>query len=473
MSAGNRKHLLAVTVPAFGHVIPLTGLLTKVLDSCPDVDVTLVVSACKKDDVLQRGGFASRHLPGRVTIFPLEDGLPSNIETMMSASHLSIMKEAMDGPLTQLLQNMPVSKNGQISSPTGSTAAQITRPVNGVIFDIFVGICGEICKERSLPSYCFLTAAASMIPAMFFLPEDTPAANDEVFFKPQFDEKGHLLLPKSFLEFFFYCKKTSQLATEILINSFRELEADVAGAISMVPQLKGIPVRFIGPILPENQKNETKNQDKIAISEWLNKQENRSVVYISFGSMVFPEVPQLKSIAEGLLQLKKPFIWSLRSALYEHLPEKMQEEIAKLSSGYRDAPFLVIPWAPQQDVLAHPAVKVFVSHCGWNGTLETLSNGIPVVAWPMFGDQHPNAGFLAKDGLAIQIPGTGLKSDRLVPPEELTNAILQVGGWSSNDAKDSYFQTAQQCKKKANAATVPGGKSDIEFQSFVETLKKL
>ncbi|XVE87262.1 hypothetical protein DITRI_Ditri18aG0102600 [Diplodiscus trichospermus] len=65
---------------------------------------------------------------------------------------------------------------------------------------------------------------------------------------------------------------------------------------------------------------------------------------------------------------------------------------------------LVIPrWAPQAQILSHPSVGGFLSHCGWNSTLESISNGVPMIAWPLYADQKMNAAMLTEDwGIAVQ-----------------------------------------------------------------------
>ena len=51
----------------------------------------------------------------------------------------------------------------------------------------------------------------------------------------------------------------------------------------------------------------------------------------------------------------------------------------------------VMKWIPQIDILAHPKVKVFLTHCGNNGQMEALQSGVPMVGVPVFLDQIHNA----------------------------------------------------------------------------------
>jgi pathogen-inducible salicylic acid glucosyltransferase len=55
---------------------------------------------------------------------------------------------------------------------------------------------------------------------------------------------------------------------------------------------------------------------------------------------------------------------------------------------------LVVRWCPQLEVLAHDAVGCFVTHCGWNSTLEAFSLGVPMVRVPYWSDQSTNAKYI-------------------------------------------------------------------------------
>ncbi|MDN4175901.1 hypothetical protein QWY28_23335, partial [Nocardioides sp. SOB77] len=101
-------------------------------------------------------------------------------------------------------------------------------------------------------------------------------------------------------------------------------------------------------------------------------------------------------LAWGLAASKRPFLWVVRPTLirgYEsgQLPDGLDEQI-------RDHGRLV-SWAPQVEVLAHPAVGAFITHSGWNSTVEAVSEGVPMICLPLHGDQFSNARYVCSSTL--------------------------------------------------------------------------
>jgi UDP:flavonoid glycosyltransferase YjiC (YdhE family) len=77
-------------------------------------------------------------------------------------------------------------------------------------------------------------------------------------------------------------------------------------------------------------------------------------------------------------------------------------------------------WLPQDDILAHPNVKLFISHCGIGGIVEAKYHAVPIIATPLIGDQFGNAKKVENEGWGKVVD---LKS---VTEEELINVIKEV-----------------------------------------------
>ena len=113
----------------------------------------------------------------------------------------------------------------------------------------------------------------------------------------------------------------------------------------------------------------------------LGKQKLAPVAYVSFGSVTAPPPHELVALAEVLETSEAPFVCSLRDNSKVHFPIGFLDRTT--SQG------LVIPWT-QFDVLAHTAVGVFTTHCGWNSLLESIAEGVPMIGRPFFSHQTLN-----------------------------------------------------------------------------------
>ncbi|GJU02009.1 UDP-glycosyltransferase 76B1-like protein [Tanacetum coccineum] len=159
-------------------------------------------------------------------------------------------------------------------------------------------------------------------------------------------------------------------------------------------------------------------QDKTSIS-WLDRHPHNSVLYVSFGSVANIEESEFLEIAWGLANSKQPFLWVVRpgsvkgSEWLETLPDGFLERIVE-GRGY------IVKWAPQQEVLAHPSTGGFWTHNGWNSTLESICEGVPMICSPSFGDQPPNARY------ASDVWKIGMVLENGFEREEIEGAIKRV-----------------------------------------------
>ena len=60
-------------------------------------------------------------------------------------------------------------------------------------------------------------------------------------------------------------------------------------------------------------------------------------------------------------------------------------------------------WLPQNDLLAHKDIKAFVSHVGHNSLYESAYHGVPLVAFPLGGDQDSNAKKAEHSGIGLVV----------------------------------------------------------------------
>lgn len=191
---------------------------------------------------------------------------------------------------------------------------------------------------------------------------------------------------------------------------------------------------------------------------WLDTRPAHSVVYVSFGSLATPSAGQMAEVAEGLYNSGKDFLWVVRAS-----------EISKIPKDFRDkvkGRGLLITWSPQLEVLAHPAVGCFVTHCGWNSTMEALGIGVPMVAMPQWSDQPTNARYIEDVwhvGVKLQLDTEGV-----VRKEELERCVRQV---MEGESSEKYRKNAAGLSEKAKKATSEGGSSDSNVVEFLNKIR--
>lgn len=172
------------------------------------------------------------------------------------------------------------------------------------------------------------------------------------------------------------------LAEGILVNTFMELEK---GALKHLQEKEPgkPPVYPVGPLIKTGPTNE--ERDRAECLKWLDNQPNDSVLFVSFGSGGTLSHNQLNELALGLESSGHKFLWVVRS------PNDQSSNAAFFSVHSQDDPFVFLPkgflertkdqglvvssWAPKIEVLSHRATGGFLSHCGWNSTLESIVHG--------------------------------------------------------------------------------------------------
>jgi len=269
------------------------------------------------------------------------------------------------------------------------------------------------------------------------------------------------------------------LATGHLMNSFRGLESQFMDDLQEIrgERYGEKPLWAVGPLLPQSIWTDKKGTSDVgSCLRWLDGQAPASVVYVSFGTMCSLSQQQIQELARGLEASQQPFLWVVRiadSARFTALDEAQMDWISKLlPEGYEGRiarrGFLVRNWAPQLDVLTHESTGGFVTHCGWNSTLESISAGVPMVAWPQHSDQFANSILVAKElkvGVEVK-KWRKADENELVTAEEVEKAIRRV--MAEDEEGMEMRRRVKELRDAARTAVGEGGSSWNEMESFVD-----
>ncbi|KAF8101989.1 hypothetical protein N665_0201s0281 [Sinapis alba] len=234
----------------------------------------------------------------------------------------------------------------------------------------------------------------------------------------------------------------------VIWNTFEDLERDQVLDLSSNFHVPFFP---IGPFHKHSNDlpPKTKNKEDNEINNWLDKQEPKSVVYASFGSLADIEEKEFLEIACGLRNSEHPFLWVVRPGLVrgtewlESLPCGFMENIEHKGK--------IVKWVDQLDVLAHPAVGVFWTHCGWNSTLESICEGVPMICTPCFTDQRVNARYIAD----VWRVGKLLER-RIMDKEEIEQVVrsaMMNKGDGMRDMCLAYKEMADNCLGKNGSSS--------------------
>ncbi|CAH8316619.1 unnamed protein product [Eruca vesicaria subsp. sativa] len=360
----------------------------------------------------------------------------------------------------------------------------------GFVIDMFCVSMMDLADEFKVPSYLVYTSNATFLGVTLHLQKmydekewDTSELSEESTVKElefpcltrpyPVECLPYIFLSKEWLQLFLSQARKFRKMKGVLVNSVAELEPHALDVLSRDGDLPR--VYPIGPVLHLQNGSRDDGGEESEVLRWLDKQPERSVVFLCFGSLGGFSEEQTKEIAVALDRSGYRFLWSLRRASPNILTEAPGdyanlEEI--LPEGFLDRTSdrgKVIGWAPQVAVLAKHAIGGFVTHCGWNSMLESLWFGVPMVTWPLYAEQKVNAFEMVEElGLAVEIR-RAIRGDLLdgememVRAEELERAIRSVMEQDS-DVRNRVKEMAEKC----HVALMDGGSSKAALRKFIE-----
>ncbi|GLJ20497.1 hypothetical protein SUGI_0373060 [Cryptomeria japonica] len=451
-------HVMVVPYPGQGLLNPMMQLARRLASNGITVSFVVTESWHKIISGAEGDAFTSARkqgLPLSPAIIPDCVAPESERSANLMAFFLSLAN--MEAHVSQLITKLARSENPPVC----------------MVADTFLRWAVPLAKKHALKSVSLWTESVTRF-SIFYHSDLVVGVEGCIDNIPGVPPLQHTDLPSPFVTplrvEFLRCFDTVKEADWIVANSMYPLDCKAVEAL--FPKIR---VHCVGSLLPCAYLEQSDNQDrKMGTSSrietdcklWLDCKPAQSVIYVSFGSHVSVSRPQLAEIAAGLMQSGYHFVWALR-------PDKDASDVSEmLPPGFLDETKeqgLVAPWFSQVEVLSHPSVGGFLSHCGWNAIMESVSSGIPILGFPIGLDQFTNCKLIADEwnfGLQLR---RGDDGNRVISAQEITKKIkLLMEGEESVRVR----RAAERFRDAAKEEVSKGGRSANNLEALVNSLKQ-
>jgi len=451
-------HIAVISSPGFSHIAPIVEFSKRLVTNHPNFHVTCIIPSLGS-------------LPDSSKSY-LET-IPPNINLVFlpPINKQDLPQGVYPGILIQLTVTHSLSSIHEALKSINSKA-----PLVAIIADKFALEALDFAKEFNSLSYLYFPCSAFVL--SFYL--HWPKLDEEVSCKyKELQEPIKLqgCVPINGIDLHTVTKDRSGQAYKmylqraksmyfvdgILVNSFFALESS---AIKALEQKGDGKISFfpVGPITQIGSSNNDVVGDELECLKWLKNQPQNSVLYVSFGSGGTLSQKQMNELAFGLELSGHRFIWVVRppsdSVSAAYLEDANEDPLKFLPKGFLERTKekgLILPsWAPQVQILKQNSVGGFLSHCGWNSTLESIQEGVPIVAWPLFAEQAMNAVMLS-DGLKVALR-LKFEDDEIVEKEKIANMIKCVmegeEGKAMRDRMKSLRESAAMALKVKDGSSI-------------------
>ncbi|TKY50572.1 Anthocyanidin 3-O-glucosyltransferase 5 [Spatholobus suberectus] len=446
-----KSHIAVLPSPGIGHVTPLLEL-SKLLVTHHHCHVTFL-NVTTESSAVQNRLLHSPHLPPNLHVIDLP---PVDLSTTVNDQTPVLTR------LCLILRHSLRSLNTTLTKLPNKPKALIIDMFGTQVFDTIPNI----------PIFTFFTASAHLLAFSLFLPQlDRDVAGEFVDLPNPVQVPGCKPIRTEDLldqvknrkideyKWYLYHVGRVPMSTGILLNTWQDLEPVTLNALkehSFYRSINTPPVYPIGPLIKENGPE---------CLSWLDNQPSGSVLLVTFGSGGVLSLEQQTELAWGLELSGVRFVWVVRepndanacAAFFNagggdeatsYLPEGFVER-----TGERG--LVVRSWAPQVAILRHASTGAFLSHCGWNSTLESVAHGVPVIAWPLYAEQRMNGAMVEEDvgvGVRVKVKGEG----GVVGREEIERVVRMV---MEGEEGKVMKRRARELRESAAKALRVGGSS--------------
>ncbi|GER44240.1 UDP-Glycosyltransferase superfamily protein [Striga asiatica] len=450
-TSNNNAHILAIPFPLQGHINPMLQFCNRL--SSKGVRVTFVTTVSVSKTLQTK--------PGEYR----------NVETVPDST--AVEAEGLD-VYEIYIRNFRAA----ISSGLPDIIDKYRDsgfPVNAIVYDSVIPWVLDVAHEKGVKGAVLLTQSCTVFAVFHHVHEGNlvispdggsgdvslpgmPVMGVRDLPSLAYDKDSYPTLARLVVEQF----STFGKADWRLFNTFDKLENEILKWMATI-----YPIHTIGPTVPSMyaDKRVQGNYDyglslfkpkTESWSEWIDKKEAQSIIYVSFGSLADLSETQMEEIARGLILTKCSFIWVVRETEQHKLPQDI------ISSPELSENCLIVNWCSQLEILSHPSVGCFVTHGGWNSTLEALTLGVPMVVVPQWTDQTTNAKFVRdvwRVGVCCVKNGDGI-----VSREQVRDCVNEV---MKGERGIEIRGNVRKWKDLAVEAVSEGGSSDKNIGEIV------
>ncbi|KAK7295443.1 hypothetical protein RJT34_18352 [Clitoria ternatea] len=442
-------HLLVIPFPILGHVNPLMQLSeTLAKHGCK---ITFVnTEFCGHKQIITTGSGHDKLKRLGINFVTIPDGL-SEDERSDPMKALYLLKTKMPPLLPKLIEDV--------------NALNVDNKITSMLVTLNMGWALEVANKFGIKGAFLFTASATTMAACDCIPTliqdgtidsyGVPMKKQEIQLSPNMplldstEVAWWAKLGKMFFTHIVEEMETLKIADWCLLNTTCDLEP---GALGTSP--RSLP---IGPLMESDTNVSSFWEEDTTCLDWLDQQPPQSVVYVSFGSLAMLEPNQFRELALGLDLLNMPFLWVVRPS------NDNKGNNNEYPHDFHGSKGKIVGWAPQRKILNHPAIACFISHCGWNSTMEGLCSGVPFLCWPFFTDQFLDKAYICN----VWKVGLGLDKDEngLILRGEIKKKVEQL-------IRDEGIKARSlKLKERTMNNIVEGGPSSKNLQKFIHWAK--
>ncbi|XP_020217726.1 UDP-glycosyltransferase 72E1-like [Cajanus cajan] len=440
-----KPHAALLASPGMGHLIPMVELGKR---------------------LLTHHGF-------HVTLFVVTTDSSTTTQLLHQTSNLNSLNIVQVPPIDvshKLPPNPPLATRitltmmESIPFLRSSILSMNNPPPSSLIVDMFGLVAFPMARDLAMLTYVFFATSAWFSAVTLYFPfmdkktMESHAQNHEPLLVPgceplRFEDtlEPFLFPGGDVYEGYLEAAKAIVTADGILINTWQDLEPAATKAV----REHGSLGRFVYPVGPLVRTVERKQEHEVL--RWLDRQPGESVIYLSFGSGGTLSEEQMREVAFGLELSQQRFVWVVRppnedaSGSFFDVASGGDVAVGYLPEGFvkrtENVGFVVPMWAPQAEILGHPATGGFVTHCGWNSVLESVLNGVPMVAWPLYAEQLMNAFMLSGElGVAVRVAS---EEGGVVRREQVAELVRRVMVGSEGGAMRKKVKEVKVSGEKA------------------------